>query len=111
MPRASGPTHGAPSAGKTQPKEVSASKPSDIALFITNLRLLDLDRSTDWPGITPQTFNARDGQQNQKLRVRCVEWALYRLFELYDANEAREVSLRILLDEEESVLMPWSIEA
>ncbi|KAF2403504.1 hypothetical protein EJ06DRAFT_571733, partial [Trichodelitschia bisporula] len=59
-------------------------------LFVTNLRLLDLDRKPDWPGITPRTFSTKDSQQNQKQRIRCVEWALFRLFEIWDADEARD---------------------
>ncbi len=64
----------------------------DIALFVTNLRLLDLDRRPDWPGITEQTFSTKDAQQNQKNRIRCVEWALFRLFELWDPVETRDAS-------------------
>ncbi|KAJ9635887.1 hypothetical protein H2199_008240 [Coniosporium tulheliwenetii] len=76
---------------KPAPKPSNAApRPSDIALFVTNLRLLDLDRRSDWPGITEQTFSTRDVQQNQKNRIRCVEWALYRLFELWDPVETRD---------------------
>lgn len=65
--------------------------PSHVALFLTNLRLLDLDRRQDWPGITPVTFATKDSQQNIKKRIQCVEWALFRLFEIWDPEEAREV--------------------
>ncbi|OBT88186.1 hypothetical protein VE02_02432 [Pseudogymnoascus sp. 03VT05] len=64
--------------------------PSHVALFLTNLRLLDLDRRQDWPGITPVTFTTKDSQQNIKKRIQCVEWALFRLFEIWDPEEARE---------------------
>ncbi|KAI4226798.1 MAG: hypothetical protein L6R40_008248 [Gallowayella cf. fulva] len=57
--------------------------------FITHLRLLDLDRLEDWPHITGELFAPKHARQNQKQRVRCVEWALYRLFELYNPKEAR----------------------
>lgn len=67
--------------------------PSNVALFLTNLRLLDLDRLPDWPKITELTFSTKDTQQNQKRRVQCVEWSLYRLFEIWDAEETRTVSL------------------
>jgi hypothetical protein len=60
-------------------------------LFVTNLRLLDLDLRPDWPAIEPRTFSTRDAQQNQKQRIRCVEWALYRLLEIWDPEETREV--------------------
>ncbi|KFZ03790.1 hypothetical protein V502_10655, partial [Pseudogymnoascus sp. VKM F-4520 (FW-2644)] len=66
------------------------SGPSHISLFLTNLRLLDLDKREDWPGITPITFTTKDSQQNIKKRIQCVEWALFRLFELWDPEEARE---------------------
>jgi hypothetical protein len=62
-----------------------------VSLFLTNLRLLDLDQRTDWPGITPVTFTTKDSQQNIKKRIQCVEWALFRLFEIWDPEEAREV--------------------
>ncbi|TKA75889.1 hypothetical protein B0A49_03237 [Cryomyces minteri] len=66
------------------------SGPSNIALFVTNLRLLDLDRKPDWPSITPRTFSTHNAQQNQKSRIRCVEWALFRLFEIWDVETTRE---------------------
>lgn len=65
-------------------------KPSNVTLFITNLRLLDLDLRPDWPSITAQTFSTQNAQQNQKNRIRSVEWALFRLFELWDVEETRD---------------------
>ncbi|OCL03199.1 hypothetical protein AOQ84DRAFT_157239 [Glonium stellatum] len=65
-------------------------KPSNVTLFITNLRLVDLDLRPDWPSITSQTFATQNAQQNQKNRIRCAEWALFRLFELWDAEETRD---------------------
>ncbi|KAI0478601.1 HAUS augmin-like complex subunit 6 N-terminus-domain-containing protein [Xylariaceae sp. FL0804] len=62
---------------------------SNVALFITNLRLLDLDHESDWPGITAATFSARDAAGGQKKRIQCVEWALYQLFLLWDYDEAQ----------------------
>lgn len=79
------------SAPAPQSSLAQASGPSHISLFLTNLRLLDLDKRGDWPGITPITFTTRDSQQNIKKRIQCVEWALFRLFELWDPEEAREV--------------------
>lgn len=64
---------------------------SDIKLFVTNLRLLDLDRQSDWPGITVQTFSAKNADQRQ--RIQAVEWALFRLFELWDPVETSQVGL------------------
>ncbi|OBT66299.1 hypothetical protein VE03_04320 [Pseudogymnoascus sp. 23342-1-I1] len=66
------------------------SGPPHVLLFLTNLRLLDLDRRADWPGITPVTFATRESQQNIKKRIQCVEWALFRLFEIWEPEEARE---------------------
>jgi hypothetical protein len=64
---------------------------SNVSLFLTNLRLLDLDLRKDWPDITAKTFSTKDAQQNQKKRIQCVEWALYQLFALWDPEEAQNV--------------------
>lgn len=65
-------------------------------LFATNLRLLNFDLLEDWPAITTKTFSTKDAQQNQKQRVRCIEWALFRLFELWDPQETRDVGRLIV---------------
>ncbi|KAI0128169.1 HAUS augmin-like complex subunit 6 N-terminus-domain-containing protein [Hypoxylon sp. NC0597] len=62
---------------------------SNVALFLTNLRLLDLDLEPDWPGITLATFSAKDAAGGQKKRIQCTEWALYQLFTLWDYNETQ----------------------
>lgn len=67
---------------------------SNAPAFVTNLRLLDLDRYPDWPAITAQVLTAKEAQQDQKHRIRCVEWALYRLFEIWDVEETRNVGTR-----------------
>ncbi|KAI1211108.1 HAUS augmin-like complex subunit 6 N-terminus-domain-containing protein [Annulohypoxylon truncatum] len=78
-----------------QPVSATTSSPqiptttSNIALFLTNLRLLDLDLEPDWPGITLATFSAKDAASGQKKRIQCVEWALYQLFTLWDYNETQ----------------------
>ncbi|KIW06134.1 uncharacterized protein PV09_03297 [Verruconis gallopava] len=59
-------------------------------LLVINLRLLDLHLRDDWPGITAKTFSTKDTQQSQKLRIKCTEWMLYRLFELWDPDETRD---------------------
>ena len=59
--------------------------------FITNLKLLGLDKRDDWPSITVQVLSGKDVQQNQKHRIHCVEWALYRLFEIWDLEETKNV--------------------
>lgn len=65
---------------------------SNVLLFLTNSRLLDLDLEPDWPDITPTTFSAKDAAGGQKKRIQCVEWALYQLFCLWDHNDAQSVS-------------------
>ncbi|KAI1267131.1 hypothetical protein F5Y18DRAFT_329639 [Xylariaceae sp. FL1019] len=62
---------------------------SSVVLFLTNLRLLDLDLDSDWPDITATTFSAKDAAGGQKKRIHCVEWALYRLFDLWDHAETQ----------------------
>ncbi|KAL8817689.1 MAG: hypothetical protein Q9191_008097 [Dirinaria sp. TL-2023a] len=57
--------------------------------FITNLKLLGLDTRDDWPSITVQVLSSKDVQQNQKHRIHCVEWALYRLFEIWNPEETK----------------------
>ena len=65
----------------------------DVSLFLRNLRLLDLDLLPDWPDITVQTFcDARDARVQQKSRLYNAEWVLFRLIEIWDANEASNVS-------------------
>ncbi|KAK8079407.1 hypothetical protein PG997_007225 [Apiospora hydei] len=68
----------------------NAQLPSTVSsrtLFLTNLRLLDLDQEEDWPDLTPATFSAKDAAGGQKKRIQAVEWALYQLFNLWDPEE------------------------
>ncbi|KAL9009444.1 MAG: hypothetical protein Q9173_005526 [Seirophora scorigena] len=62
---------------------------SSSSVFFTNLRLLDLDYLDDWPNVTADIFAPKDARTNQKQRIRCVEWALYRLFELWNLKDTR----------------------
>ncbi|CAK7266414.1 hypothetical protein SEPCBS57363_002076 [Sporothrix epigloea] len=64
---------------------------SNVAIFLTNLHLLNLDLLPDWPNISARTFAVKDAvsQSGQKRRIQSVEWALYHLFCLWDPNEAR----------------------
>lgn len=64
---------------------------TNISLFLTNLRLLDLDQLPDWPDINALTFTNKDASQGQKKRIQSVEWALYQLFVLWNPEEARNV--------------------
>lgn len=76
--------------GTTSPPAAS----SPIPVFLTNLRLLDFDLLPDWPGITPDIFTSpATGVQGQKKRIHCVEWSLFHLFELWDAEETATVRM------------------
>ncbi|KAJ8123265.1 hypothetical protein ONZ43_g736 [Nemania bipapillata] len=84
-----------PALTAAQPSAPPLSKPaqiptstSNLLLFLTNSRLLDLDLEPDWPDITPATFSAKDAAGGQKRRIQCVEWALYQLFLLWDHADA-----------------------
>jgi len=57
---------------------------------LTNLRLLDLDRRHDWPSPAPTPSSLSSKSADQKHRIKCAEWVLYRLFELWDPNETRD---------------------
>jgi hypothetical protein len=72
---------------RAQPQTLAVSP--DIKLFVTNLRLLDLDLRDDWPVITVQTFSAKNADQRQ--RISGTEWALFRLFEIWDPDETAQV--------------------
>jgi hypothetical protein len=65
--------------------------PSPIATFVRCLRLLDLDLLEDWPGISEHTFSTLSAKQNLQARIKCVEWSLFRLFELWSSSETRDV--------------------
>lgn len=71
---------------QTQPNPILT---SHVRLFVTNLRLLDLDLRRDWPNISTQTFSARNADQKQ--RIGGTEWALFRLFEIWDPTETAQV--------------------
>jgi HAUS augmin-like complex subunit 6 N-terminus len=76
----------------TQPSLTASLRPSPLELYLTNLRLLDLDQRPDWPNITARTYAIRDAQ-NQKQRILCTEWALFRLFEMWSPDETQYVSV------------------
>ncbi|KAK1836834.1 HAUS augmin-like complex subunit 6 N-terminus-domain-containing protein [Podospora conica] len=63
---------------------------SSLSIFLTNLRLLDLDLYPDWPDINSLTFSTKDIAQGQKKRIQCVEWALFHLFAIWDPYDARD---------------------
>lgn len=92
---ASKPLQTRPRALKSPAKQTApaATTSTPIAQFLTNLRLLDLDLLSDWPDITPATFNGTtaNAAQGHKKRLQCVEWALFRLFEIWDPEETSTV--------------------
>ena len=63
--------------------------PGHIQIFINNLRLLEFDRYADAPNLSLRTFSS--SQQNQRQRIKAVEWALYRLFALWDPEGTNSV--------------------
>lgn len=73
----------------TKTQLLNTNPATEIRLFVTNLRLLDLDQLEDWPGIAVQTFSAKNADQKQ--RIGGTEWALFRLFEIWDATETAQV--------------------
>jgi len=70
--------------------------PSDIKLFVTNLRLLNLDIRPDWPNITVQTFSSKNADQKQ--RMGAVEWGLFRLFEIWDPVDTSQVRVTLVAE-------------
>lgn len=65
---------------------------SHVSTFVHTLHLLDLDQREDWPEVSLQTFGPKSNLQH---RLRCIEWSLYRLFELYDVKGTRDVGLYV----------------
>ncbi|KKY21495.1 hypothetical protein UCRPC4_g03599 [Phaeomoniella chlamydospora] len=73
-----------------QPSWPAAAKwhgPTHITTFLRVIRLLNLDKLEDWPGISEATFSGRAVSQNLQQKLKGTEWALYRLFELWDPQE------------------------
>ncbi|KAK0511486.1 hypothetical protein JMJ35_006059 [Cladonia borealis] len=75
---------------KPQAPPASPHATSSLSVFLTNVHLLDLDRCEDWPAISAQTFISKNTLQNEKNRIKCAEWAFYRLFELWDPEETKD---------------------
>ncbi|KAE8377667.1 HAUS augmin-like complex subunit 6 N-terminus-domain-containing protein [Aspergillus bertholletiae] len=59
-----------------------------VTVFVRNLQLLQLDSYDDWPRITVRSLSP--SSQNQRQRVKAVEWALYQLVALWDPETARD---------------------
>ncbi|KAL4957448.1 HAUS augmin-like complex subunit 6 N-terminus-domain-containing protein [Aspergillus filifer] len=76
-------------ASKTpRPKPSNWPPQSSHTVLIRNLQLLELDQLEDWPGITSRTLSP--SSQNQRQRIKAVEWVLYRLIALWDPETARD---------------------
>ena len=73
----------------------SKSPDSPITVLLSNLRLLDLDKRDDWPVLSAHIFTAKDSPQNQRSRIRCVEWICYCLYQIWDRGECQRVSEEI----------------
>ena len=77
-------------ASKTpRPKPSNWPPQTSHTVLIRNLQLLELDQLEDWPGINSRTFSP--SSQNQRHRIKAVEWILYRLIALWDPETARDV--------------------
>ena len=61
-------------------------------LILTNLRLLGFEQRNDWPTASSQPILQANLAQVRRDNVYFIEWILYRLFELWDAELTREVS-------------------
>lgn len=67
---------------------------SPLQVFLSNLRLLNLDLLPDWPDISIDTFTAVGSNvQSHKRRIHCVEWTLFQLFAIWDPEETAAVSI------------------
>lgn len=72
-----------------RPKPLDWPGPSHLNVFSNNLKLLHLDQLADWPGISLRTLSS--SPQNQRQRIRLVEWALYQLYAIWDPEGAQNV--------------------
>ncbi|KAJ5407815.1 hypothetical protein N7509_001698 [Penicillium cosmopolitanum] len=72
-----------------RPKPLDWVTPPPLTVFIRNLKLLQLDQRDDWPDITLRALSP--SSQNQRQRIRLVEWALYYLFAIWDPEYAQNV--------------------
>ena len=82
------------SSSSSGPEAASLRRYSPVSFFIANCRLLDLDKRSDWPSININTFSTNDAEQSLQNRIRCAEWVLFRLVEILDPRQAREVRSR-----------------
>ncbi|KAL4754575.1 hypothetical protein BDW72DRAFT_213440 [Aspergillus terricola var. indicus] len=71
-----------------RPKPSNWPPQSFHTVLIRNLQLLELDQLEDWPGITLRTLLPTS--QNQRQRIKAIEWILFRLVTLWDPETARD---------------------
>ncbi|GIJ88821.1 hypothetical protein Asppvi_007749 [Aspergillus pseudoviridinutans] len=71
-----------------RPKSLNWTHQSHTCVFIRNLKLLQLDLQPDWPDVTVHSLSP--SSQNQRQRIRAVEWALYHLVALWDPKLAHD---------------------
>ncbi|KAL4893018.1 HAUS augmin-like complex subunit 6 N-terminus-domain-containing protein [Aspergillus ambiguus] len=71
-----------------RPKPLGWDLPSSLAVFVRNLQLLQLDRRQDAPVISLRSLSAVS--QNQRQRLKTIEWALYHLVAIWDPETARD---------------------
>jgi hypothetical protein len=70
--------------------------PSAAALLVKILRFLELDLQPDWLNVTTNSFRvSKNAQVTQKDRLRCAEFVLYKLFELWDYASTKFVCTKI----------------
>ena len=74
----------------SRPTSPQWSGPSHITIFLRALRLLNFEKLDDWPEISVSTFSGRVSSQNLQQRIKGTEWALYRLFEVWDPRVTQE---------------------
>ncbi|KAJ5753497.1 uncharacterized protein N7511_007650 [Penicillium nucicola] len=70
-----------------RPKPLDWPGPSHQDVFVRNLKLLRLDQREDWPNISIRALSA--SSQNQRQRIRLIEWGLYYLFVIWDPEGAQ----------------------
>ena len=63
-----------------------------MRVTIKNLRLLDLDEEFDWPDVRPGTFSEDSSVTSASTRISCANWILFKLFEIWDLKQTKEVS-------------------
>lgn len=66
---------------KLSPHQLLSSSPR---VLLQNLHLLDLDEEIDFPAKSLDTFSFKEELGNQKHRLYCAEWILYKLFEIWN---------------------------